>query len=107
MRFKVSLIDDYHNGSDFGNVAVGRQRWGDYSQVSVDPSDADGFWLVGEFAREYNNTASGHPGGTGGSRWGTFIAQISAPVPEPSTYGMLALGLLMVGVSGARRRRQG
>ena len=107
LKLKVSLIDDYHNGSDFGNVAVGRQRWGDYSQVSVDPSDADGFWLVGEFAREYNNTASGHPGGTGGSRWGTFIAQISAPVPEPSTYGMLALGLLMVGVSGARRRRQG
>ena len=104
LKLKVSLIDDYHNGSIFGNVAVGRQRWGDYSQVSVDPSNADGFWAVGEFAREYNNAAGGHPGGTGGSRWGTWIAQISAPVPEPSTYGMLALGLFVIGAAGARRR---
>ena len=65
---KAGLTDDYHNGSTFGNPAAGRQRWGDYSQVSIDPLDGNNFWLIGEFAREYNNAAGGHIGGTGGSR---------------------------------------
>ncbi|MGI4879544.1 MAG: hypothetical protein ACRYG4_18885, partial [Janthinobacterium lividum] len=35
---QVSLVDDYHNGSTDGFVAAGRQRWGDYSQVTLDPT---------------------------------------------------------------------
>lgn len=99
---KVSLTDDYHNGSLFGQAAAGRQRWGDYAQVSIDPADPHSFWVIGEFAREYNLEQFGHPGGTGGSRWGTWIAQISA-VPEPSTWGLMALG---VGVLLQRTRRR-
>jgi hypothetical protein len=99
---KVSLTDDYHNGSIFGQAASGRQRWGDYAQVSIDPADPHSFWVIGEFAREYNLEQFGHPGGTGGSRWGTWIAQISA-VPEPSTWGLMALG---VGVLLQRTRRR-
>jgi hypothetical protein len=99
---KVSLTDDYHNGSIFGQAAAGRQRWGDYAQVSIDPADPHSFWVIGEFAREYNLEQFGHPGGTGGSRWGTWIAQISA-VPEPSTWGLMALG---VGVLLQRTRRR-
>lgn len=99
---KVSLTDDYHNGSLFGQAAAGRQRWGDYAQVSIDPADPHSFWVIGEFAREYNLDQFGHPGGTGGSRWGTWIAQISA-VPEPSTWGLMALG---VGVLLQRTRRR-
>jgi len=108
LLLKESLVDDYHNGSVFGQVAAGRQRWGDYSQVSVDPTDPHQFYLIGEFAREYNNAAGGHPGGTGGSRWGTWIAVIDAsvgPVPEPSTYGMMFLGLGAIGLLANRRRR--
>jgi hypothetical protein len=105
---KESLVDDYHNGSVFGLAAVGRQRWGDYSQVSVDPTDPHGFYLIGQFAREYNNAAGGHPGGTGGSRWGTFIARIStaavAPVPEADTWAMMIAGFGIVGASMRRRR---
>lgn len=99
---KESLTDDYHNGSLFGQAAVGRQRWGDYSAVSLDPSDDNQFYVIGEFAREYNNDAGGHPGGTGGSRWGTWIAVISV-VPEPGTWLMMLVGVAAMG--GMARRR--
>lgn len=104
LLLKESLIDDYHNGSLAGGVATGRQRWGDYSQVSIDPEDNHKFWVIGEFAREYNNDAGGHIGGSGGSRWGTYIAAISA-VPEPATWAMMLAGFGVVGALGSRRRR--
>jgi len=104
LLLKESLIDDYHNGSLAGAVATGRQRWGDYSQVSIDPEDNQKFWVIGEFAREYNIGASGHPGGTGGSRWGTYIAAITA-VPEPATWARMLAGFGVVGALGSRRRR--
>ena len=106
---KESLTDDYHNGSAFGAASAGRQRWGDYSQVSIDPTDAHGFYVIGQFAREYNNTAGGHPGGSGFARWGTWIAQISTAavpaVPESSTWMMMIAGFGFVGASMRRRTR--
>lgn len=102
---KESLTDDYHNGSTFGAASAGRQRWGDYSQVSVDPDNPNNFYLIGEFAREYNNAAGGHPTGTGGSRWGTWVAQLDvSAVPETSTYMMMALGLCAVSFISRRSK---
>ena len=106
---KESLTDDYHNGSLFGQAAAGRQRWGDYSAVSVDPEDESNFWVIGEFAREYNNAAGGHPGGTGGSRWGTFISALDFDpnaVPEPPTWAMMLLAMGL-GVYTLRKRALG
>jgi hypothetical protein len=106
LLLKESLTDDYHNGSLYGQAAAGRQRWGDYSQVSVDPEDSSKFWVIGQFAREYNLPQFGHPNGTGGSRWGTWIGVIQVPaVPEPSTWAMMILGLGAMGGFAARRRR--
>jgi hypothetical protein len=107
LLLQTSLTDDYHNGSIFGQASVGRQRWGDYSSVSVDPTNDNQFYVIGEYAREYNNAAGGHPGGTGGSRWSTWVAviDVAAVVPEPSTYLLMALGLVATGFA-ARRRRQ-
>jgi hypothetical protein len=103
---KESLTNDYHNGSLKGQAAAGRQRWGDYSQVSVDPTDPHKFWLIGEFAREYNTPEDGHPGGTGGSRWSTWIAGIDvAAVPEPATWAMMIAGFGMVGFAMRRSRK--
>ncbi len=108
LMLKQSLVDDYHNGSLFGNPSAGRQRWGDYSAVSLDPSNNGRFYAIGQFAREYNLPQFGHPGGTGGSRWGTWIAAIdfggSAAVPEPMSWAMMILGFGAVG-SLIRRRR--
>ncbi len=104
---KVSLVDDYHNGTTDGFVAAGRQRWGDYSQVTLDPTDSSKFWVIGEFAREYNDGVD-HPTGTGGSRWGTWISQIDATtdtnVPEPATWALFIAGFGLVG--GMQRRRR-
>jgi len=101
----VSNSNDYHNGSLDGQAAAGRQRWGDYAQVSVDPGTTHGFYLIGEFAREPNNAANGHPGGTGGTRWGTWIAGITAgSVPEPASWAMMLAGFGFIG--GALRRRR-
>ena len=105
LLLKVSDIDNYHNGSPEGSAAAGRQRWGDYSAVSLDPTNDNTFWVFGEFAREYNNAAGGHPGGSGFSRWGTYIAAVDGgtEVPEPSVWAMLIAGF---GLTGAAMRRQ-
>ena len=80
--------------------------WGDYSQVSVDPNDPNKFWLIGEFAREYNLTQFGHPGGTGGSRWSTWVAGINvAAVPEPASWAMMIAGFGMVGFAMRRSEK--
>ena len=102
---KRSLVDDYHNGSPQGSNPAGRQRWGDYSSVTLDPNDAHRFWVIGEFAREFNNAAGGHPGGSGFGRWGTYIAQVGVGfVPEPATWAMMIVGFGFVGVAVRRRR---
>lgn len=106
LLLKVSLTDDYHNGSIYGQAAAGRQRWGDYSQVSIDPENEHNFYMIGQFAREYNLPEFGHPSGTGGSRWGTWIAMITTPVPEPGTWAMMVFGLGVVGALAARRQRK-
>jgi hypothetical protein len=103
---KVSLIDDYHNGSTNGFVAAGRQRWGDYSSVSLDPNDSTKFWVIGEFAREYNDATGGHVG-TGGSRWSTWVSEIdtsTTAVPEPAQWSLMLAGFGLLG-SAVRRRR--
>lgn len=131
LLLKQSLTDRYQNGANYGFAPVGRQRWGDYSAVSVDPIDPASFWITGQFAREYNLDQFGHPGGTGASRWGTWIANIRTAgtgtvslglaslggeggntpiianvpqgVPEPASWAMLILGF---GLTGAVMRRQ-
>lgn len=111
----VSPVDDYHNGSVQGAPASGRQRWGDYSAVTLDPTDDQSFWAIGEYAETWNNAAgcgaspTPVPGCTltNGSTWGTWISQINVvAVPEPSTYALMMLGLGAIGGMAARRRRE-
>jgi hypothetical protein len=103
LLLKKSLVDDYHNGSGFGVAAVGRQRWGDYSAVSLDPDNPNKFYAIGEYARSYTSNTS-----TGASRWGTWIAAIdvsdpaATAVPEPFTVA----GTLLGGAAVVRLRKR-
>jgi hypothetical protein len=108
IMIKQSLTSAYLNGNPESTLTPsGRQRWGDYSQVSLDPTDSDKFWVIGQFAREPNTANNGN----GFSRWGTYIAAISwnntaglAAIPEPSTWAMMLLGFGAVGYTIRRRR---
>lgn len=110
---KQSPVDDYHLGSPQGQPAAGRQRFGDYSSVSLDPSDDNRFYVINQFADFFNNAAGGNPAGTGFARFGTFVGIIGinqgpggggGGVPEPATWAMMITGFGFVG--GAMRRRR-
>jgi len=63
------------------------ERWGDYTETSIDPTNPNRFWVTGEFALDVD-------------RWGTQITAIDitpTPVPEPPA----TLGLIILGFSGA------
>ena len=95
LKLHTSTADNYF--IDYGS---GRNRWGDYSAVTIDPNNPDSFWAIGEYA--YN----GPDLGNGSSRWGTWISDVvlqDAAVPEPATWAMMLVGLGAIG--GAMRRR--
>lgn len=112
----TSTVNDYHNGSVEGAAASGRQRWGDYSAVTLDPSDDANFWAIGEYAELWNNAGgcgSAVPAISGctlsgGSSWGTWISEIrldllAATVPEPGSCALVFLGLAAAGITTRRK----
>jgi hypothetical protein len=60
----------------FKTFGGGRNRWGDYSAVSVDPVDDQTLWTVQEYARP----ESGGNCVDGSGRWGTWWASVK-PCP--------------------------
>lgn len=96
MLLRVSDASDYHCSG-----AGCRERWGDYSAVTIDPNDHTKFWAIGEYAADWAVI----PGFTTTPRaiWHTYIAEITM-VPEPSTYILMLLGLALL--TGAAKRRK-
>ncbi len=87
MLLRVSGISDYHCSQPGC-----RERWGDYSAVTFDPTNHHDFFAIGEYASEPES-------------WNTYIAKIAfAPssVPEPRTYLLVLLGLVLATASMRR-----
>ena len=98
---KRSGIDDYHCGIRV-NPAACRERWGDYSSVTIDPNNHHAFYAIGEYSSQWAVL----PGFTTTERaiWNTYIAEINT-IPEPSTYALFALGLVSLVVVGRKAKR--
>ncbi|HKQ50140.1 MAG TPA: hypothetical protein VJZ71_18835 [Phycisphaerae bacterium] len=73
----------------------GRNRWGDYSLCSLDPSDDTKLWTIQEYAAATDT-------------WGTWVGRvsfappdISGPAPDPMTFAIapMALGTTSVTMS--------
>lgn len=69
----------YKDGLDYYHKTFGgsRNRWGDFSQTQVDPSDDYTFWTIQEYAK----TRVGS--GDGSGRWGTWWAKVTPTLPLP------------------------
>lgn len=103
---KTSDTAGYLNGAaEATGAPVGRQRWGDYAAITLDPTDPNTFWAIGQYAAApYETTRPGYPAASGFSRWGQYIVAINAgAVPEPATWAMMIVGF---GFVGAAMRRQ-
>ncbi len=70
-----------------------RNRWGDYSGISVDPGDGSSFWVFNEFAMPRGTPLIQYPDQDGrwATRWGKFelrpVAAITSGPPNPSPVG--------------------
>ncbi len=74
----------YHAGEDYYHktfsTATGRNRWGDYSKVQVDPNDDRTLWTLNEYGKTRTGTDDGN-GGANSSRWSTWWAAVAGPPP--------------------------
>jgi hypothetical protein len=71
--------EDYYHKTFTTNT--GRNRWGDFSQAQVDPSDDQSLWVIDEYAKNRTGMNDGTTG-TNSSRWSTYWAKLSfAPLP--------------------------
>jgi hypothetical protein len=74
----------YKAGEDYYHktfsTATGRNRWGDYSKVQVDPCDDATLWTVQEYAKLRTGTDDGNTG-SNSSKWGTYWAAVGGPAP--------------------------
>lgn len=104
---KTSLTAGYLNGNaEKTGAPAGRQRWGDYAAVTVDPNNPKLFWLIGQYASQaYEVARPGYPAVPSGfSRWGQYIAAVNGNVvPEPATWMQLIAGFAIVGAAARRR----
>lgn len=103
---RVSDVSDYHCGDRFNNQVVCRERWGDYSAVTIDPTNHHKFWAIGEYAADWANLPPPNQA-LNRAIWHTYIAEIdlSAPIPEPETYALMLAGLTAVAWISRRRAR--
>jgi hypothetical protein len=60
-----------------------RNRWGDYSYTSLDPTDDKTIWTIQEYAAATVPPNSG--AGNSTSRWGTWINPFTAPTSSATT----------------------
>jgi hypothetical protein len=79
MRDPVTLKEG--EGPYYKTFGGGRNRWGDYSNTQVDPSDDTSIWTVQEYSGA--PTGSGDDSGRWSTWWGKVDGLAAAPPPPP------------------------
>ncbi len=64
-------------------VGGGRNRWGDYTGMALDPADESTFWVYNEYALPRDPQGTATFSGRYGTRWGSFF-YVAPPTP-PTT----------------------
>jgi len=76
----------YKAGEDYYHktftTTTGRNRWGDFSQTQVDPSDDQTLWTLQEYGKARTGTDDGN--GVNSSRWSTWWASVATTLPPPT-----------------------
>jgi hypothetical protein len=99
----MGTIDILKAGLAAYSVTFGgsRNRWGDFSFTSVDPNDDMTLWTIQEYANTHSATF-------GSDTWGTWAAQLKAPLPAtPSmtdtsvTQGNTNVNVVVTGTSSS------
>lgn len=101
-------LGKYETTFDSNPNSTARVRWGDWSQMAIDPNDPYSFWTAQEYATGVV-LAAATPTSAVIDQWAVRLVNINlTPVPETSTFvsggaGFLGLGLLLL---TARKRRR-
>jgi hypothetical protein len=74
---------------DFGS---GRNRWGDYSYTSLDPTDGKTIWTIQEYAAPQGAVVN-----NSSSRWGVWINSFKAPATAGTSVDLSAVNTSAVG----------
>jgi hypothetical protein len=83
-------------GQDFyHNAKSGRNRWGDFGGMAIDPADDATFWGFHEYALPRDPDLAEEFSGRWGTRWGSFSFTASSPSPPgmPNLLGSADTGV--------------
>jgi hypothetical protein len=115
--FTVTVVDGFQAGDRFdlfsGATLIGRTSLVATNSANLcttgaaclaNPALSVGTFAFGAGAYSFTVVTAASPFGSGGAFIGANVAQVTSTVPEPTTLGLLAGGVLAVGGLARRRR---
>lgn len=96
--------------SSAGTISVNMSAWTAYyngTNFNQGANPVTGSWnpTTGAYSLAWSSTIVGGPFGGNTGDWTITGTAVAAPVPEASTYGMMVVGLGLVGAAVMRRRK--